>query len=59
MKVEIKGTDLVITLPINQPLIPSKSNKSLMVASSNGIVATATAYQDKPLKVGVNVFIDK
>jgi NAD(P)H-flavin reductase len=58
MKVEIKGNEVVITLPLNNPLVPSKSGKSLMVASSNGIVATPCVYQNKPLKVGANVFVD-
>jgi hypothetical protein len=59
MKVEIMGNEVIVTLPINNPLITSKTGKSLMVASSNGIVATATAHNGKPLKVGINVFIDK
>lgn len=58
MKVEIKGTDVVITLPINQPLTPSKSGKSMIVATSSGIVATPCVFNNKPLKVGVNVFVD-
>ena len=58
MKVEIKGNEVVVTLPINNPLVPSKSGKSLIVATSSGIVATPCVYQNKPLKVGVNVFVD-
>ena len=59
MKIEIKGTDVVITLPLNQPLSESKSGKSLMLASSNGIIPTLTQYQGKVVKCGVNVFVDK
>jgi hypothetical protein len=58
MKVEIKGNEVVITLPINNPLTPSKSGKSRIVATSSGIVATAAIYDGKPVKVGVNCFID-
>ena len=58
MKVEIKGNEVVITLPINNPLTPSKSGKSLMVATSGGIVETPCIYQNKPLKVGLNIFVD-
>jgi hypothetical protein len=58
MKVEIKGNEVIITLPLNQPLVPSKSGKSQMVASSNGIVPTTTSYQGKVVKCGVNVFVD-
>ena len=58
MKVTIEGNEVVVRLPINNPLTPSKSGKSLMVASSAGVVATPCIYQDKPLKVGVNVFVD-
>jgi hypothetical protein len=59
MKVEIKGNEVIVTLPINNPLVLSKSEKSLMVATSGGIVATPCVYQNKPLKVGINIFIDK
>jgi hypothetical protein len=59
MKVSIEGNEVVVRMPINNPLILSKSEKSLMVATSGGIVATPCVYQNKPLKVGVNIFIDK
>lgn len=58
MKVTIEGNEVVVRLPINNPLTPSKSGKSLMVASSSGVIATPCVYKDKPLKVGINVFVD-
>jgi hypothetical protein len=58
MKTEIKDGNLIITIPINpKPFQPSKSGKSLNVASSNGILTTSTLIDGKPLKVGLNCFI--
>jgi hypothetical protein len=59
MKIEIKGNEVVITLPLNNPLPLSKSEKSLMLATSNGIVPTTTVFNGKVVKAGVNVFVDK
>ena len=58
MEIKIEGDKLHIVMPINKPLAPSRSGKSRIVATSSGIVATAAIYEGKPLKVGVNCFID-
>ena len=58
MKIEIKGNECIITLPIKNPLEPSKSGKSMILCTSNGIVPTTLSYQGKVVKAGVNIFVD-
>lgn len=59
MKIEITETELVIRISrINPPTI-SKSGKSLLVATSSGIVKTDTRVDGKVLQVGVNAFVEK
>jgi hypothetical protein len=58
MKVEIIGKDLVITLPLRTPEL-SKSGKTLIVATSSGLVQTSATVDSKPVTVGVNAFIAK
>jgi hypothetical protein len=57
MKVTIKGNKLVIEMDINKDPQPSKSGKTLIVASSGGNVTTDTEINDKQLVVGVNAYI--
>jgi len=56
MKVEIKGNELVITIPMTKPA-PSASGKTLVVASSRGNKATAALVDGKPIIVGLNAYI--
>jgi hypothetical protein len=61
MEIKIEGNKLHIVMDINADPLPL-SNKgkgpSRMVASSGGVVATSTIFKNKPLKLGVNAFID-
>ena len=57
MKVEKKGKSLIITIDCNDPLAPSKSGKSLVVASTNGNVVTDLMVNDKPVVIGLNAYI--
>jgi len=59
MTVEIKDGNLVITIPIQNPLRPSASGKTLLVATTGGNVATTTIVEGKPVTVGVNAWIKK
>lgn len=59
MQVKIEKNELVIRLPINKPLKPSKSGKSLIVASSHGNQNTEVVVDKKVLVVGVNAFVYK
>ena len=58
MKVEIEKNDLVIRIPMQSPA-PSKSGKTLLVASSHGLVATTAQVNGKSVTVGLNAFIPK
>ncbi len=57
MKAEIKGGNLIITIPVNEKPKPSASGKSLVVASSNGNVVTNVEVEGKLLTIGVNAYI--
>ena len=56
MKVEIKGNELVITIPMTKPT-PSASGKTLVVASSHGNQPTSAQVDGKPVVVGLNAYI--
>ncbi|HYD90364.1 MAG TPA: hypothetical protein VEA37_02630 [Flavobacterium sp.] len=58
MKVELKGGNIVITMPaeIKDPP-PSKSGKTLTVAGTGGFVETESTVNGKKVWVNVNAFI--
>jgi len=56
MQVEIKGNELVITIPMQKPA-PSASGKTLVVASSHGNQPTSAQVDGKPVVVGLNAYI--
>lgn len=58
MKVQIKGSDLVITIPADvKNLKASKSGKTLMVAATGGFQETDLKVNGKPVYVNLNAFI--
>lgn len=58
MKVEVKNGKLVIEIDMQNPH-PSKSGKTLIVASTNGIQPTTAQVNGKVVKLGLNAFIAK
>ena len=56
VKIDEKNNTVTITLPLAD-LSPSKSGKTLRVASSEGNVQTDTKYHGKPVIVGCNAYI--
>jgi short-subunit dehydrogenase len=58
MKVEIVGTNLVITAPLGK-LEPSKSGKSLNVVSTGGFIPTTASIDGKPIRVNVNAIVGR
>ncbi|RDJ35687.1 MAG: hypothetical protein DWQ19_12785 [Crenarchaeota archaeon] len=53
-----KNKQLVIRIPVNDPLEPSASRKTLVVASSHGNkVFNDVQFNGQPLTVGVNAYI--
>ena len=61
MNVSIKENNGVSTLTIEVPvsLRPSKSGKTMLVASSGGNVTTSAIVDGKPVTVGLNAYIAK
>jgi len=53
----IKGKQLIITIDLNDPPQPSKSGKSIVLASSNGNQPTTASYEGKPVIVGLNAYV--
>ena len=61
MNVSINDKEGVSTLTITVPvsLRPSKSGKTMLVASSGGNVTTSAIVDGKPVTVGLNAYIPK
>ena len=59
MKVTIEGKELVIRIPVEDPPRPSKSGKTMIVASSSGNVTTSCVVGGKQLVVGLNCYIPR
>lgn len=57
MQVTIEGKELVIRIPVENPPRPSKSGKSLIVASTNGNQPTNLTVDGKVVTVGLNVYV--
>ena len=57
MKVKVDNSTLTIVIPLVKPPKPSKSGKSLTVATTHGNVPTEASIQGKPVIVGVNAYI--
>jgi hypothetical protein len=56
IKAEIKNNQLVITADLETPT-PSKSMKTLVVASSRGNQPTTALVNGKPVTIGLNAYI--
>ena len=55
---EIKGDRLVVSLPMSAPA-PSRTGRTLVVASSRGNRPTAATVDGKPVVVGLNAYIPR
>ena len=51
-----KTNELVIRVPLRTPA-PSKSGKTLVVATTGGNLRTAVLVEGKPLTIGLNAYI--
>lgn len=56
MKAEIKGNQLIITIDLQKPS-PSKSLKTLVVATSHGNQPTTALVDGKPVIIGLNAYV--
>lgn len=57
MKVEVENGRLVISLKLRKPA-PSKSGKTLVVASTRGVQPSKVKIRGKVVRVNANAFID-
>ena len=55
---KVKDEKLVIEIPLQTPQ-PSKSGKTLIVATTSGFTPTTAEVNKKPVMVSVNAFIKK
>jgi len=56
--VTVESGNLVIRIPLQDPK-PSKTGKTLLVASTGGFQKTTAEVDGKPVTVGVNAFIPR
>ena len=56
MKVEVKNGKLLIEIEMQEPT-PSKTGKTLVVASSHGNQTTTAVVDGKPVMLGINAYI--
>ena len=56
MNAKIENGNLVVTIPMQKPA-PSKTGKTLVVASSLGNQRTAAMVDGKPVIIGLNAYI--
>lgn len=57
MIVTVKGNKLIIEMDMEANPAPSKSGKTVVVASSHGNAPTTAQYNGKPIVVGVNAYV--
>lgn len=58
MKTSIKNKTLFIEIPLNEPH-PSKSGKTLIIASTHGCIQSECSVSGKPVTISINAFIPK
>jgi hypothetical protein len=56
MEAKVIDGKLVITVPLQAPA-PSRTGKTLVVASSRGNVKTGAMVDGKPVVIGLNAYI--
>lgn len=56
MTVKIEKNVMTITIPLQTPK-PSKSGKTMLVASTGGNVVTDATVNGKPVVLGLNAYI--
>ncbi len=57
LTVNIIDDKLVIEIPVNKPIKPSKKGKTLLVASSGGCQGTEAIVDGKKIYVNLNAFV--
>jgi len=57
MKVEIKDRKLIVSIPLEEPIRPSASGKTLVIATTHGNQKTGLLVDNKEVTVGLNAYI--
>lgn len=57
MKAEIKDGKLIVTLEMNSEPMPSKSGKTLVIATTHGNQPSTVQVKGQVLTIGVNAYI--
>ena len=57
MNVKIENGELIVRIPVENPMRPSKSGKTLIVATSSGNVVTSAEVDGKPVTIGLNAYV--
>ena len=57
MEAKIENGKLIITLPMQER--PSKSGKTIIVASTNGNIPSTVQHKGKIVIIGVNAYVSK
>ena len=57
LTVNIIDDKLVIELPVNEPLVKSKSGKTLVVASSHGNQRVNAELNGKQININLNAYV--
>jgi hypothetical protein len=55
--IEVSKDRVVITVPIQSPIRPSKSGKSLTIATTHGGITTKALVNGKVVWMNVNVYV--
>ena len=55
--VELDGKTLVIRLPLQKPGPSKSSGKSLVIASTHGVLMTGARYRGKTIALVANAFV--
>ncbi len=58
MQAKIENGKLIITIEL-QPAAPSKSGKTMLIATSGGNKATTAVIDGKPVIIGFNAYIQR
>lgn len=58
MEVTVEKDTLIIRVPLQQPT-PSKSGKTLVVATTHGNVKTSAQVKGAPITLGLNAYIPR
>lgn len=57
MEAKLTNGKLIVEIDVNKPPVPSKTGKTLVVASSKGNMPTTVTLNGKVLIVGINAYI--